>query len=142
MILWTPEIAAGDDAGAAGHPRRARRPVGSGSGVSAGSGSAQRESEGAPAFTSVQRPRQPFGEALFEGGEGFGGGRAWGREKHRNGLKRYPQGYPRQADEALTRFHPQLHGRGTLIFTQFRSKRRSKSSAAPIGEAGTFWPGA
>lgn len=51
---------------------------------------------------------------------------------------RYLYGYPWQAREALTCSHPWLQGYDALIDAQFSSKRRSRSSAAPIGEAGTF----
>ena len=61
-----------------------------------------------------------------------------GLEMREIGPECYPWRYPRQAREALSRSHSWLQGRGTLIDTQFSSKRRSRSSAAPIGEAGTF----
>ncbi len=55
--------------------------------------------------------------------------------------KRYPLCYPQ-----LIACHGTVgNGRfllcGRLIKYQFSSKRHSRSSAAPIGEAGTFWPG-
>ncbi len=51
--------------------------------------------------------------------------------------KRYPYRHPQRGVGLETAGNRRLCPCGRLICTQFSSKRRSRSSAAPIGEAGT-----